>query len=363
LNQSKRVLILGRMKKIFTVVGARPQFIKAAVVSRAIRAAGSMQEYILHTGQHYDDNMSDIFFREMSIPLPDFRHALQHKTHGSMTGEMLTVIEEQLVAQKPDTVLIYGDTNSTLAAALAASKLHIPVAHVEAGMRSFDKRIPEEINRIVSDHVSDYLFCTTDEPSNNLRREGIDTQKIHTVGDVMYDAVLYYQQQAQKSDLIRAISAPFYLATIHRQENTNDIAKLKDILHALQELSRAYPVILPLHPRTKHLIDENNINTTGIQVLPPLGYFDILCLLKESLCVITDSGGLQREAYYMSKPCVVVRDVTEWKELVEVGVAIVTGTDQAKILNAVKTLSTLNQFPIGLYGNGHAGEKIAAILR
>lgn len=351
------------MKTVLTVLGARPQFIKAAVVSRALKKEKGLKEVILHTGQHYDDNMSEIFFREMEIPTPDIRLNLTQKTHGAMTGEMLSFIESEMIARKPDMVLVYGDTNSTMAGALAASKLHIPVAHIEAGMRSFDRSIPEEINRIVTDHVSDLLFCTTQEPADNLKKEGLGNRHILVTGDVMYDAFLYYQPSARAVADVSYSKDDFYLATIHRQENTDYPQNLEQVISAFKKLAKEKPVLLPLHPRTKKMLAASSTDTSGITLLPPLGYFEMLHLLHNCAMVLTDSGGLQREAYYAGKPCVVLRDVTEWKEIVAVGAAQLAGTGTESILMAADSLKGKADFKSGLYGDGHAAGKIADAIR
>lgn len=352
------------IKKILTIVGARPQFIKAATISRIIHQnyAGHLQEVIVHTGQHYDTNMSDIFFEEMHIPAPAHRLKSGGKTHGAMTGELLIELECLMQQEKPDMVLVYGDTNSTLAGALSASKLHIPIAHVEAGMRAFNKSIPEEINRILTDHISTYFFCTTEEPANNLREEGL-REHIHVVGDVMYDAVLFYQQSMRPSKLVTAIGTDFYLATIHRQENTDDPGKLRQIMDALSVLSEEKKVVCPLHPRARKYLEQHSISIPqSILSLDPVGYFDMLYLLEHAALVLTDSGGLQKEAYYFHKPVVVMRDQTEWKELVNSGVALVTGADSTKIQAAAQALKQVRVFPKELYGDGKAAERIVKVL-
>lgn len=351
------------MKKILTVLGARPQFIKAAAVSKVISEQynGSLQELIIHTGQHYDENMSAVFFKEMNIPNPYCRLNVGGKSHGAMTGEMLIELEQLMLKEKPDIVLIYGDTNSTLAAAISASKLHIPIAHIEAGMRSFDKRIPEEVNRVLSDHVSSIFLCTSNEPANNLIKEGL-TNGIHVVGDVMYDLVLSHQSSLKPSAAVANIKAPFYLATCHRQENTDNPENLLSIFYALKQLSSQAQVVIPMHPRTAQHIKKLSIDTSGITILDPLGYFDMLYLTSNAELVITDSGGLQKEAYYCNKPVVVMRDVTEWSELIECGVAKLTGANTEKILSASQELAAIKNFPRNIYGDGKAAEKIVAIL-
>lgn len=352
------------MKKILTIIGARPQFIKAATISRAFKThyPKLINEIIVHTGQHYDANMSDIFFQEMQIPEPNYQLHVGGKSHGEMTGEMLGKLELLMQQEKPDLVLVYGDTNSTLAGALAASKLHIPVAHVEAGMRAFNKQIPEEINRILTDHISSYFFCTTEEPANNLKAEGI-TDQIHVVGDVMYDAVLFYQKIAKPSEVVNKLPKDFYLVTMHRQENTDNKENFLGIWKALAELAKDKPVVFPMHPRTQKYVKQYGITISpDILLIEPVGYFDMLYLLEHAAQVITDSGGLQKEAYYFHKPCIIMRDQTEWKELVECGVAKLTGANTDKILQAVFQLKNICTFPKNLYGDGNAADKIAKTL-
>lgn len=349
------------MKKIITILGARPQFVKAATVSRAFAKAGQ-KEIIIHTGQHFDENMSDVFFREMEIPHPDYNLQVSNLSHGAMTGRMLEKIEEILMREKPEAVLVYGDTNSTLAGALAASKLHIPVSHVEAGLRSFDMRMPEEINRILTDRLSKILFCPTETAVNNLQREGFRNFNcdIELSGDVMYDAVLHYRKKVAETSRIlksESIQGNFALATIHRAENTNDPVRLSSIFEALNEINKTLPVVLPLHPRTKNYLQSHSIQTR-IKIIDPVGYFDMLTLLDHSSIVLTDSGGLQKEAYFFKKFCITLRDQTEWIELVENGANEITGADAAKILDSFSHNlgKVITDKP--LYGTGAAAEKI-----
>lgn len=368
------------MTKILTIVGARPQFIKAAVVSRAIanhnqssESRQSIQEVIIHSGQHYDINMSDIFFHEMGIPKPNHRLDLTKATHGAMTGEILTGVEEIIMAEKPEIVLVYGDTNTTLAGALAAVKLHIPVAHVEAGLRSFNMRMPEEINRIVTDRISHWLFCPTQTAVDNLANEGFavsirnnNAPIVANVGDVMYDAARYYEAQAEPPKALGEFSREpgpgFYLATVHRAENTDDPQRLADIISALDEISARVPTVLPLHPRTRKLLQANKIQPARIKIIDPVGYFEVIWLLKNCKGVFTDSGGLQKEAYYFAKPCVTLRDETEWTELVAGGYNTLTGANVAEILKAENHMKTTIGQTTTLYGDGHAGEKIVRLL-
>lgn len=352
------------MKKILTILGTRPQFVKAAVVSRLIQDQYSdkIQEIIVHTGQHYDMAMSDVFFQEMSIPEPKYFLNTGNKLHGEMTGLMIIELEKIIIKEKPDLVLVYGDTNSTIAGSLSAVKLHIPVAHIEAGMRSGNKKMPEEINRIVSDHISTYLFCTTKEPIENLNQENIN-KNVYLVGDVMYDAILYYKNRSKESPQLKNLPDQFYLATCHRQENTNDKERLEQIFSALRYISSNYnKVILPLHPRTKKYLDEYNISTEGIVVIEPISYLEVIHYLKKAKMVITDSGGLQREAYYLDKPIVIVNEQTEWKELVENKIAICSGANSQSILQAHELLLSTSTFPKNIYGDGNAAQKILDIL-
>jgi UDP-GlcNAc3NAcA epimerase len=350
--------------KVVTILGARPQFIKAAPVSRALAKAGA-EERIVHTGQHYDANMSDLFFNEMGLPAPAYNLGISNLGHGAMTGRMLEQVEEVLLTEKPDCVLVYGDTNSTLAGALAAAKLHIPVAHVEAGLRSFNMQMPEEINRILTDRIAQVLFCPTDAAVANLEREGFRHfgVRIERTGDVMFDAALFYRDQATKRPLPKDIpGSGFVLATLHRAENTDDASRLRSLTEALGRVNAIAPVVMPLHPRTRARIKSLGWTLAGT-VIDPVGYLDMLNLLDRCSLVLTDSGGLQKEAYFFEKPCVTVRDQTEWTELVEAGVNKVVGADPSAILEAVNTLiSNPPRFTKGLYGDGSAAEVIARVL-
>lgn len=354
--------------KIITILGARPQFIKAGSFSREVlrqqQAGANIQEVIVHTGQHYDANMSDVFFEEMQIPQPDYSLGIGGKMHGAMTGQMIEKIEEILVLESPDWVMVYGDTNSTLAGAIAASKLHIKIAHVEAGLRSFNMRMPEEVNRILTDRISSILFCPTRTSVNNLNNEGIKNwktdPKVSLVGDVMLDGALYYKKLAQPPQCVD-VTRDFVLCTIHRAENTDDPARLDQIMAAMSEIAHTKQVILPLHPRTKKIIQEGNYNTSDFTIIDPVGYLNMVWLIDNSSLVMTDSGGLQKEAYYFSKPCITLRDETEWVELVESGVNILAGADKDRILAACD--NTRNHFANGhadlsLYGNGQASRRI-----
>lgn len=351
------------MKKIVTVLGARPQFVKAAVLSRVIKLKNEFEEILVHTGQHYDTNMSAVFFDEMHIPEPKYNLEINGMSHGAMTGQMLLKVEEILVKEKPDIVVIYGDTNSTLAGALAAKKMHIKVAHIESGLRSFNMRMPEEINRILTDRISDLLLCPTDEAIKNLEAEGFSNFESTVVkcGDIMKDAVEYYSEFSKKKSTIisdlKLNEDEFVLATIHRQENTDDIKKLKSIFEGLEDISKQKKVVIPLHPRTKTILEKNNLSY-NIEVLNPVGYFDMLELLKNCNLVITDSGGLQKEAFFNKKNCIIARDETEWVELVENDLAAIIGSNKADMLNAFDKFNKTNSdFSKELYGE-NVGETI-----
>jgi UDP-GlcNAc3NAcA epimerase len=357
--------------KIITIVGARPQFVKAAVVSRAIEKYNStikgeeIQELIVHTGQHFDENMSEVFFDQMNIPKPHYNLEINSLSHGAMTGKMLEKIEAVLLDEKPDWVLVYGDTNSTLAGALAAKKLHIKVPHVEAGLRSFNMRMPEEINRILTDRISDILFCPTQTAIDNLKSEGYDALDIKQVqcGDVMFDAALFYTDKSLRPKGIEG-DAPFVLSTIHRQENTDVKEKLRNIFDALKEIARNQKVIIPLHPRTiKKLKDFGMEPDSNIHILEPVGYFEMIWLLSNCSCVITDSGGLQKEAFFFKKPCITVREETEWVELIQNKVNFLTGSDSQKILTTFKQFEVGSiDFNMNLYGEGDSGRDIVEEL-
>lgn len=360
--------------KIVTIVGARPQFIKVAAVSRAIRAFNlrnphnQIVDHIVHTGQHFDDNMSGIFFRQLEIPEPAFNLGIAGGSHGAMTGRMLESIESVLQQVAPDWVLVYGDTNSTLAAALAAIKLHIPVAHVEAGLRSFNMRMPEEVNRIVADSISTLLFCPTDTAVSNLRCEGY-VSGIHNVGDVMFDASLHMQAIAEReSDVLDRLNiqkGKFVLATCHRAENTDDPAKLKAILEALSEISHELPVVLPLHPRTRKLAAEYgfDLNVSGLCVTEPLSYLDMTKLEGSAAVIATDSGGVQKEAYFYKVPCITLRDETEWVETVTSGWNRLAPPTRCEIVPAIReAMSSRPAVYEQPYGDGNAAEAIVRIL-
>ncbi|MEA4935975.1 MAG: UDP-N-acetylglucosamine 2-epimerase (non-hydrolyzing) [Paludibacter sp.] len=347
------------MHNIITIVGARPQFVKAATLSRQFVKYG-VNEKILHTGQHFDNNMSSVFFEEMEIPEPAFHLDIHGLSHGAMTGRMLEGIEKILIEEKPDGVLVYGDTNSTLAGALAASKLHIPVIHVEAGLRSYNMDMPEEINRILTDRISNLLLCPTDTAVENLGREGFNQMPVQIIknGDVMQDAAIYYAEKAeQKSCIIRDLRlSQFVLGTIHRQENTDDPVKLKAIVKGLNDINKQVRVVVPLHPRTKHILDQMGIRIE-FTTIEPVGYFDMIMLLKSCEMVITDSGGVQKEAFFFEKHCITLREQTEWVELVDHGFNRLVGSDYALLKIAFDSFRTkISDFSINLYGKGKAAE-------
>ncbi|WP_444994326.1 non-hydrolyzing UDP-N-acetylglucosamine 2-epimerase [Aliikangiella sp. IMCC44359] len=349
--------------KVATVVGARPQFVKVAAVSRAFADYRSdVKEVIIHTGQHYDSNMSDIFFDELKIPTPQYNLGVGGGTHGQNTGRMIEKIEEILLSEKPDWLLIFGDTDSTLAGAVAASKLHIPVAHVEAGLRSFNREMPEEINRILADHVSSLLLTPTDTATKNLAIEGISKEKVNQVGDVMQDAALFYQKMSYKPSSIN-ISKEFVLATVHRAENTNDPERLKSIFTALNEISLTKTLILPLHPRTQAIVKNADIDISNILIIDPVGYLEMLWLLERCDWVLTDSGGLQKEAFFFGKPCLTARDQTEWVELVDSGANILVGANKSLILEcAQKTSAMTIDVSSNMYGGGLASKRIVELF-
>ncbi|AND42240.1 non-hydrolyzing UDP-N-acetylglucosamine 2-epimerase [Cytobacillus oceanisediminis] len=347
------------MKKIVTVVGARPQFIKLAPVSRVLRK--HFEEIIVDTGQHYDHKMAGVFFEELQIPKPDYNLQVGSGTHGYQTGEMLIKIEEILIKEKPDAVLVYGDTNSTIAGSLSSAKLHIPVIHIEAGLRSYNKKMPEEVNRVLTDHISSLLFTPTETAVNNLSSEGV-TENVFNVGDVMYDAVLYNTELAKSKDILSQYGVQpkeYILATIHRAENTDSPDRLTAIINQLGSLNQK--VILPLHPRTKKKLEELNIvpndSTSSLQIVEPAGYLEMLALEKNASAIVTDSGGVQKEAYFAKVPCFTLRNETEWVETVHAG--------WNKLVNPLEdNLSSLvsekeeKPYIEGLYGDGKASEKI-----
>ena len=350
--------------KIITILGARPQFIKAGSVSREISKYKEIEEVIVHTGQHFDTNMSDVFFDEMKIPKPHYNLGINSKSHGAMTGQMLEKIEEILLIEKPDWVMVYGDTNSTLAGALAASKLHIKIAHIEAGLRSFNMKMPEEVNRILTDRISTILFCPTDAAVKNLKNEGFDNFdcKVIKSGDVMQDGAIFYKDLAVKPDI--EVKDDFVLCTIHRAENTDDDKRLRDIFKALNEISKEKQVILPLHPRTKKILSNLNVNIGNLNIIDPVGYLEMVWLIDNCDVVMTDSGGLQKEAFFFGKACITLRDETEWIELVDNGFNQLVGANQAKIIDTYSKYTNLfnKDYSLDLYGKGKASKLIVEQL-
>jgi len=377
--------------KIITIVGARPQFIKAAAVTRAIQSFNKkhfvssrsrIREILVHTGQHYDYLMNKVFFEELKLPKPNYHLGVGSGSHARQTGVMLERIEAVLQKEKPELVVVYGDTNSTLAGALAAAKLNIPVAHVEAGLRSFNRTMPEEINRLLTDHLSTLLFCPTAQAVQNLLKEGIKNGKnkiVKKVGDVMYDSILYYSEVAEKkgtilSDLNLCFSTPnselktqnYYLATLHRAENTDDPRRLKSILKALNEIGKNISVVLPLHPRTKKMIKVYFplSEFKHILFIEPVSYLDMIQLEKNAKAILTDSGGVQKEAYWLKVPCFTLRDETEWMETIQSGWNVLVGTGMKKIVKEVSDLERRKRYPgrEEIFGDGKASEKIVRIL-
>ncbi|PWS54341.1 non-hydrolyzing UDP-N-acetylglucosamine 2-epimerase [Pseudoalteromonas sp. meg-B1] len=350
--------------KIVTILGARPQFIKAGSVSREFTKFDKFKEVIVHTGQHYDTNMSDVFFDEMKIPKPDYFLGIGGKSHGAMTGQMIEKIEEVLLSEKPDWVLVYGDTNSTLAGAIAASKLHIKVAHIEAGLRSFNMRMPEEVNRILTDRISSILFCPTQTAVDNLQSEGVDkwNTQIELSGDVMQDGAIFYRGLAKKPSGIVA-GNEFILSTIHRAENTDSEERLTGIVESLNEIAEQVEVILPLHPRTKIKLESLPVKLSSkVKLIDPVGYLNMVWLIDNCKLVMTDSGGLQKEAFFFEKPCITLRDETEWVELVEHNFNTLVGANKAAIISTFKGHVFSNNFSIDLYGKGLASNNIANAL-
>lgn len=354
--------------RVATVVGARPQFIKAAPVSKVLREAGH-QEFLIHTGQHYDYGMSEIFFEELDIPAPDVNLGVGSGLHGWQTGQMLVRIEEVLLAERPDWVIVYGDTNSTLAGALASCKLRMPLAHVEAGLRSFNREMPEEHNRVLTDHCSDLLFCPTETAVKNLAREGI-TAGVHSVGDTMYDAVLQFAKIAcHRSSVLADLNiAPkgYLLATVHRAYNTDNPQNLRNILLAFADIGEL--IVFPVHPRTRRRMAEldgtldDRCPPSNVQMIEPVGYLDILALEQNARLILTDSGGIQKEAYFLGVPCVTLRPETEWSETVEAGWNVIGGTSPQTILDAVQRVRNLRQSRDPCFGDGHAAERIREVL-
>lgn len=349
------------MIKVVTIIGARPQFIKAAPVSRALRK--NAVEILVHTGQHYDKSMSDIFFQELNIPKPDYNLNVGSGSHGRQTGLMLAGIEEVLISEKPDWILLYGDTNSTLAGALAAAKLHIRIAHVEAGLRSYNRLMPEEINRIMADHLSDILFCPSQTAVDNLQKEGI-IQGIHLIGDVMADSVKLAEEMAdthlQILPQFGLTAGQYLLATIHRPENTDRPGCLMNILNAFNRIDEK--IIFPVHPRTRKAIGQFDwVPLPHISLIEPVGYLDMIALEKSARMILTDSGGIQKEAYWLGVPCITLRKETEWVETIAAGWNVLTGADEEKIINAARSFCCPKAHPL-LYGDGHTAQRITEIL-
>jgi UDP-N-acetylglucosamine 2-epimerase (non-hydrolysing) len=349
--------------KILSIVGARPQFIKCAPLSKELRK--KHEELIIHTGQHYNEEMSALFFKELEIPEPDINLGIGSGTHGFQTGQMIIEIEKILVAEEPDLVLVYGDTNSTFAGAIAASKIKQSIAHVEAGLRSFDRGMPEEINRVVTDHLSQLLLCPSKNAITNLQREGIH-KNAYNVGDLMVEAVHSNRKIAdRKSDILQRLNLAekdYIVATVHRASNTDKLENLNNIMAALSEVE--YDVILPLHPRTKKSLEACNLYErikNDITIVPPLGYFDMLKLMSNSKKIVTDSGGIQKEAYILNVPCITLRENTEWIETVETGCNILVGTKHDKIINAINSFEG-HEDNKEIYGNGDASKKISHVI-
>lgn len=359
------------MRKIVTVIGARPQFIKASAVSRALQSSGRLSEVLIHTGQHFDRNMSEVFFSELAMPAAKYNLGVHGGPHGAMTGRMLESIERILVEENPDAVLIYGDTNSTLAGALAAAKLNIRVAHVEAGLRSFNMRMPEEVNRILADRISTWLFTPTEAAAQHLLSEGVVADQIIPVGDVMYDVARHFGARVNTAggvmSRLRLSSRGYVLATVHRAENTDDLARLEVIVTALTAVARVLQLVWPLHPRTRGVLESNGLldrlTAAGVHLIEPVGYLEMVQLEKYAALVVTDSGGVQKEAYFFQVPCVTMRDETEWVELVEAGWNRLAPPDDPDVVVAAihNALGTRGR-EVSPYGDGDAADKIAARL-
>lgn len=362
--------------KICTIIGARPQFIKAAVVSAKIAEYNSkseirnpkFHEVIIHTGQHYDREMSEIFFQELGIPREKYNLQVGSGSHGRQTGRMIEAIEKVLDNEKPDWTLVYGDTNSTLAGALAAVKLHIPVAHIEAGMRSFNRRMPEEINRVVADHVCEINFCSTQTALENLRKEGLENTSV-LVGDVMYDGSLKFEKIAEKHynplAKFKLQKKEYILMSCHRAENTDDCPRLSQIVEAINKISDEISVLYPVHPRTGKYLKKYKLSfSKEVILIPPVSYLEMLILEKNAKIILTDSGGVQKEAFFYNVPCVTMRDETEWLETVELGWNVISGADQEKILSSVANFTKDTPKPTNIkpYGNGDAADKIVKYL-
>ena len=356
---------------LLTIVGARPQFIKASSFSRAVKKhndinTSQVNETIIHTGQHFDENMSQIFFSELAIPKPKYNLNISNLPHGAMTGRMLEALEEVFIRENPDYILVYGDTNTTLSGALAASKLSIPIIHIESGLRSYNMAMPEEINRVITDRLSEYLFCPSKEACSNLYKENI-TENVHFVGDVMFDVVLFLKN-LNYSNLFKKIivkEKEFCICTLHRQENTDDPKKMRNILESLKTINEQIRVVIPIHPRTKKIVSDYNQTELlkDLSVISPISYTQMLSLLDDASFLITDSGGMQKEAMYLKKPCITLREETEWTETIDLGVNTLCGSDPDLIINAFNSLQHREtNFDSNPYGDGDAAEKIVQIL-
>lgn len=345
--------------KIVNIIGARPQFIKVGIVNRSLIEDSDFESIIVHTGQHYDENMSKIFFDELEISRPDYNLEVGSGSHGKQTAAMLSGIEEVLIKENPDWVLVYGDTNSTVAGSLAAAKLHIKTAHIEAGLRSFNRHMPEEINRIATDHISDLLFAPTKTAMELLTKEGLASKSVFS-GDVMFDSILFYEKLAGEKKQIENITGltEFYLATIHRQENTDDINRLQNIFSAFSQLD--FPVVLPLHPRTQNIIAKIKFSD-NVKIIDPVSYLEMIILLKNCKKVLTDSGGLQKEAYFLKKQCITLRDETEWTETLKNNWNFIVGTDVKLILEKVRAdkIDLQNDY----FGDGESVNKIIKAIK
>jgi UDP-GlcNAc3NAcA epimerase len=344
--------------KILTILGARPQFIKAGTLSRCIKQTSNIQEVIVHTGQHYDVNMSEVFFEELQIPKPDYNLSLGALSHGAMTGRMIEEIEKVAIIEQPDWIVVYGDTNSTLAGAIVASKLHILLVHIEAGLRSYNMKMPEEVNRILTDRISNILFTPTETASANLKREGYENStfsKVEYSGDIMFEGAKYYSEFARKPKV--ELPNNFILSTIHRAETTDNDENIKNVVAALNTISKTVPVVVPLHPRTKKIIEDKNIDIE-FTVIEPVGYLEMIWLIKNCQGVITDSGGLQKEAFFFGKMCITMRTETEWVELIELGVNQLVGYDTGKIVSASKKIYDFPKLDVYPYGKGNTSEII-----
>lgn len=353
----------GAVMKIMSIVGTRPEFVQASPVSRALRTAGH-QEILVNTGQHYDYLMSEVFFQELGLAHSDYNLEVGSSSHGVQIGEILIRLESVLLKEKPDWVVVRGDTNSGIASALVAVKSHFPLAHIEAGLRSFNKRMPEEINRVVIDHIADVLFCPTEASVHNLSQEGLHAG-VYRVGDVMYDAILYNEQLAQrKSTILQEMNLTprgYLVATVHRAENTENATRLREILEALSALKEK--VIFPVHPRTQQAIQQLGFAFPGhVSCIQPLSYFDMLMLTKNARLILTDSGGLQKESFLLKTPCVTLREETEWVETVQAGWNVLVGADRGRVTYAVRHFNPPTEYPRDLYGDGQASQKIVRIL-